>query len=206
MNVQADGLPLADVLRQALATSGLQFAIDPVSRVYITRGAAIETQLPTDFLAAPTAGRAPSTGPALAPTPLATAKLRAGSASEFKLYEIGPRQALAAGGKATLVGHVREARTGEPVVGASVYLDSPNIGVATDQFGTYALTMPTGRHTLNIRGIGIKASKRQLMLYADGRLDIEAQEDVTTLKEVAGAGRAGPQRGGPAHGRGQAGY
>ena len=183
VNAQANGLPLADLLRQVLATSGLQFAIDPASRVYITRGAAIETQLPPDFLAAPTAGRAPSTGPARAPTPLATAKARAGI-SEFKLYEVGPRQALVAGGKATLVGRVREARTGEPVVGASVYLDSPNIGVATDQFGSYALTMPTGRHTLNIRGLGIKASKRQLMLYADGRLDIEAPQDVTTLKEV----------------------
>jgi hypothetical protein len=184
VNVQANDLPLASVLQQILPAAGLQFAIDPAYRVYITRGAAIEPALPTDFLDSSPAGRAISTGPALATGPPTKASPKTGASSEFKLYEIGPRQALAPGGKATLVGHVRDARTGEPVVGASVYIESPAIGVATDQFGSYALTLPTGRHVLTIRGIGIKTSKRQLMLYADGRLDIQAPEDVTTLKEV----------------------
>jgi hypothetical protein len=183
VNVQASDQPLAPLLQQILQPTGLQFAIDPANRVYVLAGPAIQPQLPTDFLEAPKAGSTPSTGPARTAT-LAASKPRAGAVSEVKLYEIGARQELVPGKKATLTGHVRDLRTGESVVGASVYLDSPNIGVATDQFGSYALTLPTGRYLLNIRGIGIKPSKRQVMVYADGKLDIAVQEDVTTLKEV----------------------
>jgi hypothetical protein len=83
-----------------------------------------------------------------------------------------------------VAGHIREAKSGEPVPGASVYIEAPNIGVSTDQFGYYALTLPVGTHTLNIRGIGIKNTKRRIQLYSDGKLEVEVEEDITTLKEV----------------------
>jgi hypothetical protein len=183
VNVQATGQPLAAVLSQILKPTKLQFAIDAANRVYITAGAPIQVQLPADLFEAPQPGAPPRTSLAQAEASPAD-KRRPASASEFRVYDIGPRQALAPGGKATLIGHVREAQSGEPVVGAAVYIDVPPIGVTTDQFGSYALTLPVGRHNLYIRGLGIKLTKRQLMLYADGRLDVEATEDVTTLKEV----------------------
>jgi hypothetical protein len=183
VTLQVASQPLAQVLQQVLAPTKLQFGIDAANRVYILRGVAIEGQLPGDFFQAPQPGAVPTSSPALAEASRAAQRRPAGT-SEFKVYDIGPRQALVAGAKATLVGHVREAKSGEPVVGAAVYIDQPAIGATTDQFGSYALTLPVGRHNLFIRGLGIKLTKRQLMLYADGRLDIEAQEDVTTLKEV----------------------
>lgn len=190
VNLQAADQPLAVVLQQILSPTGLRFAIDAANRVYITAGQAVQTQLPADFFDAPKPGSAPAAGPALTVRAEGPGKPRPGGTSKFKVYEVGPRQGLAPGGKATLAGHVLEAQSGEPVVGASVYIDSPNVGVATDQFGSYALTLPTGRHTLNIRGIGIKASQRQIVLYADGKLNIQAQEDVTTLKEVVESEKA----------------
>ena len=105
------------------------------------------------------------------------------SASEYKVYEIGAAGS-AAGGRATLAGHIRDQKTGEPVIGASIYSESPNIGASTDQFGFYSLTLPTGRYDLKIRGVGIKNTKRQVVLRANGKLEIEVEEDIVTLKEV----------------------
>ena len=183
VNVQATSLPLAAVLNQILAPTGRQFAIDAANRVYITASAPIQVQLPADLFQAPLPGAMPRANESLADANLPD-KRRPASASEFKVYDIGARQALPPGGKATLIGHVREAKSGEPVVGAAVYIEAPPIGVTTDQFGAYALTLPVGRHTIYIRGLGLKLTKRQIMLYANGRLDVEAAEDVTTLKEV----------------------
>ena len=182
VNVQVASQPLAQVLQQVLRPTKLQVGIDAANRVFITAGPAIQTQLPADFFQVPRPGAVPS-GPALARAS-SPAQRRPVGTSEFKVYDMGPRQELRPGAKATLAGHVREAKSGEPVVGAAVYIDEPAIGATTDQFGAYALTLPVGRHNLFVRGLGIKLTKRQLMLYADGRLDIEAQEDVTTLKEV----------------------
>ncbi len=183
VDVQVTSQPLAAVLQQVLRPTRLHFAIDAANRVYVTTGAPIQVELPADMFQAPLPGAAPRSSPTpSAPSPQDKQPL-AGT-SEFKVYAIGPRQALAPGGKATLTGRVQTTKSGEPVIGAAVYVDVPPIGVTTDQAGHYALTLPVGRHNVYIRGLGIKLTKRQIMLYADGRLDIEVPTDATTLKEV----------------------
>ncbi|MFC7671077.1 carboxypeptidase-like regulatory domain-containing protein [Hymenobacter humi] len=51
----------------------------------------------------------------------------------------------------TIRGTVREAKTQEPVIGASVVVDGTSIGIATDLDGTFSLAkVPAGMHTLRI--------------------------------------------------------
>ena len=178
VDVEASNQLLTTVLEQVLRGSRLHFAIDGQNRVFITQGPAIETKLQMGFFAPDM-----TTAPALPPDYVAAGKPRPAATSLAKVYEVGTG-AAPANGRATLAGRLRSAKTGEPVVGAAVYIESPNIGVATDQFGAYVLTLPVGRYTLNIRGLGIKSTRRQILLRADGKLDIEAEEDVTNLKEV----------------------
>jgi hypothetical protein len=108
------------------------------------------------------------------------------STAENKLHEIGPRRVRIPPGNSTVSGYVRNAVTGEPVIGAAVYLQSPQIGVTTDVFGYYSLTIPRGRQRLLVKSVGMRESYRQIMLYSDGKLDIELLESVTALKEVPG--------------------
>jgi outer membrane receptor protein involved in Fe transport len=186
VTVQAQAQPLASVLQQALAPAGLQAMIDEEHNVFIIKGGELATNLPKDFFrpGAVVAGRGAS------PASPAAAGLAAGSpaapavraTSPAQVYEIG--QGGASTGRATLAGVVREAKSGEPVVGASVYIESPSIGVATDQYGYYALTLPVGPHVLHVRGIGIKNTQRRINLHANGRLDVVVAEDFTNLKEV----------------------
>ena len=188
VTMQVQATPLREVLRQALAPAGLQAAVDEEHNVFIYKGGELALTLPADYLgpaggAGATAGAA---GTATAPEPAATGAApavvaRAGSAAQ--VYEIG-RAGAAGTGRATLAGVVREAKTGEPVVGASVYIESPAIGVATDQYGYYALTLPLGAQVLHIRGIGIKNTVRHIALRGSGKLDVEVAEDFTNLKEV----------------------
>lgn len=103
--------------------------------------------------------------------------------AEAKLYSIGTKTANL-DGTATLIGTLREQATGEPLIGASVFIESPLVGTSTDQFGHYSLTIPKGRHELKIQSIGMKQTVRQVMLYSNGRLDIELEEEITPLKEV----------------------
>ncbi|WP_223648441.1 TonB-dependent receptor [Hymenobacter psoromatis] len=179
ISLNATGQPLAEVLGQALAGSKLQFAVDAARHVFISTAPAIQTALPPGYFTAPApdvaAGRPeePAAGAGAPSRPAAT-----------RLYEVGRGQAAPAGGRATLTGRVRDARTGEPVVGAAVFVEGPVIGTATDQFGAYALTLPVGRYTVNVRGIGLRNARRQVQLFASGPLDVEVEQDITPLKEV----------------------
>ena len=100
------------------------------------------------------------------------------------MYEIGDKSSPNQPRVITIAGYVRDAKTGEPVAGASVYIDNPHIGGATDQYGYYSLSLPRGRHIINIQSIGMRDTRRQIILYNDGRMNIDLQGTIITLKKV----------------------
>ena len=185
ISLNATNLPLAEVLGKALAGTKLQFAVDAAQHVFISTAPAIQTALPPGYFTAPAPAPAVAAGRPEEPTPGAAATRPAAT----RLYEVGRGQAAPAGGRATLTGRVRDARTGEPVVGAAVFVEGPVIGTATDQYGAYALTLPVGRHLVNVRGIGLRNARRPVQLYVSGPLDVEVEQDITPLKEVVVGGQ-----------------
>jgi len=190
VQVQASGLTMSTLLKQVFGHSSLQVAIDEhTHRVFITPEHPLQTQVSEGFFEPRPAGAVSPTTPATS-SPAWSGALPGAGTSEFRVYEIGPRQAAPANGRATLTGTVRTADVrSEPVVGAAVYIDSPNIGTTTDPQGNYSLTLPVGRHNLNIRGIGIRSTRRQLWVHADGRFDLEVAADVAALQEVVVEGQ-----------------
>lgn len=107
---------------------------------------------------------------------------------ENQLIEIGQSSKRFEGKLATVVGYIREAKTGEPVIGASVFKRNPTVGVITDQFGYFSLTLPKGKHELLVNFAGMKPLKRQIMLFSDGKLDLEMRNSILSLKEVVVTG------------------
>lgn len=176
VTTQVDNQPLMTVLAQVFRDTEYSFAIDKKNRVFITKGPAIITALPTES----------SVGGQMvldyAPPSDEQEKLLA--TAENKVYGIGPRRVKIPPGNSTIAGYVRNAATGEPIIGAAVYIDQPQIGVTTDALGFYALTIPRGKQRLRIRSIGMRETFRQIIFYSDGKLDIEMIESVTALKEV----------------------
>ena len=103
--------------------------------------------------------------------------------SEQRVYEIGdaknPKR-----GMISLSGNITDVKTGEPLPGVALFIENPSIGTTTDGFGYYSFQLPAGRQELNIRGMDVKETKRQLMLHSDGKLNIELEEKVVSLSEV----------------------
>ena len=104
--------------------------------------------------------------------------------SESVIYAIGNPNAPSTA-TVVMTGNVTNFKNGEPVAGITLSLEEPFIGTVTDAFGFYSIPLPPGRQELIIRGMGIKESKRQLMLFSDGKLDIEVDEKVFSLSEVS---------------------
>ncbi len=179
VNVHSEGQPLDAILNQILSATNLRYAIAG-DAVYITQEREIMTELaPGLFPATP---RATNKAPVFDYSAY-EGREKAKQLAEARLYSIGNRMDDGKG-NAMLTGSIRDAATGEPVIGTAVFVENPVVGVATDQFGYYAITLPKGRHTLQIKSVGMKSTQRQVMLYSNGRLDIELLQDITPLKEV----------------------
>lgn len=171
---------LEKTLETAFQNTHFRFAIlESQKQVFLTRGVELKTELPSGFFSAASSDTAHNALPDYGDKKAA----RLDASIENKLFEIGAKGS-AASGNITVVGYVRNIKTGEPVVGASISQANTSNGTSTDQYGFYSITLPRGRHTLIIQGIGMTDTRRQLMVYSNGKLDIDMTERVISLREV----------------------
>jgi len=188
VNVQVTDKSLDFILDQAFRNSTYHFAIvKSKMRVYLTRQKEIYTAIaPGYFNNADTNAVKPQAGNAEALTDYTpnTKPQISKSTLENKLYTVGIRTNEIKPGNATMSGYVKDLKTGGPVIGASIYVVNTHIGVISDRFGYYTISLPRGKQILDIKAVGMKDTRRQIMLYADGELNIDIQEQVTVLKEV----------------------
>ncbi len=183
VTIDVSDKPLETVLDLVFAGKDFRYTVLQ-QQVFLSKGKALRPHFITGYF-----NDAPTGTPAKQPDAAAAfsdeKEVKVPEATtETKTYEIGARTNVIKSGKATLAGYVRDVKSGEPVVGASIYNAEFKIGTASDQFGYYSITLPRGRHTLAIKGLGLKDTWRKIILYGDGKLNIELQERVTALKEV----------------------
>ncbi len=105
------------------------------------------------------------------------------SLEENRLFELGAASKGASKTSVTLAGYIKDSKTGETIVGATVS-SGVNNTVTTDGFGYYSITLPKGRHTLTFSSSGMKETRRQVQLNDDGKLDVELSGQVASLKAV----------------------
>lgn len=84
----------------------------------------------------------------------------------------------------TISGIVKDARNGETLFGASVYLKTTSIGVLTNEYGFYSISAPKGTYTLVISYLGYDNVINEIEFKSDQKLDFELTENSTQLKEV----------------------
>jgi len=106
------------------------------------------------------------------------------SRGKYKLYKIGNPADFNKGKYAFLSGTVKDGNTGLPAPGVVVYFPALKKGTTTDEKGHYSLWLPKGQHAVEYRLIGMHIEKRNLILFSDGRFDIEIFEQVNQLGEV----------------------
>lgn len=182
INMTVNRATIRQILDQLFEKTDFHYAIDPTGRIFITKQVIILTALPT-YLGGPArlSDTLKSTGNIEQDQPERSRLKKV--LAENRLIEIG-NKLTPSGGKATIAGYVRNDKTGEPIAGANLYADTMSLVITTDQFGYYSLTLPKGRHIIRISDAGMKDTRRQIALYSDGKLDVDMQDAVTTLKTV----------------------
>lgn len=186
INVSFHNQHIDKVLEQALAPyKEYYFSIDPQNRVFLTRHVKVQTTLPPGIVHRQ---KSSSVFPAQLNTIAdAEAVRNAGTpdiVSENRLYEIGIKTNEIKQDNTILNGYIRNSKTGEPVMNALIFSDVLKISAATDKFGYYTIILPAGRHTLQVQGLGLQDTRIQVIMYDNGKLDLELQERVVALKEV----------------------
>jgi hypothetical protein len=89
-------------------------------------------------------------------------------------------------GKVTLSGTIRDAKTGESLIGATAFAKNANAssGAAANAYGFYSITLPAGQYSLTMQFIGYTPKTQTIDLQRNQTLDVELAPQSVDLSEV----------------------
>ena len=86
--------------------------------------------------------------------------------------------------KYTISGFVKEKSSAEELIGANIVSESLRIGVTTNAYGFYSLTLPEGNYKIRYSFIGYQDTVITLSLIKSERLDVEMEPYTQELSEI----------------------
>lgn len=91
--------------------------------------------------------------------------------------------------KYTVSGIIKDKKTGETAIGATLRVkELTATGVVSNEFGFYSITLPAGTYTFIITYLGYTEVQKKVVLDKNQKLDVQLEEQATTLNEVVVSG------------------
>jgi hypothetical protein len=91
--------------------------------------------------------------------------------------------------KYTISGHIKDSKTGEAMIGATIMLkEMPQIGTVSNAYGFYSLTVSEGTYTMITRFMGYTPFSQQVVMKQNVKLNIELLEKGVEQKTVVVTG------------------
>ncbi len=84
----------------------------------------------------------------------------------------------------TISGTIRDHKNGEVLIGANVMVKSLSVGVATNMYGFYSLSLDPGKYTLQYTYVGYVTYEKEIDLATNVTFNIEIEEESQEIKEV----------------------
>ncbi|NOZ48061.1 MAG: TonB-dependent receptor [Chlorobi bacterium] len=97
---------------------------------------------------------------------------------------IGNSNKLKPGKNTKINGKLFDKETGEPLIGATVYLNELNRGSASDVNGFISLALPPGKYSADFQCLGMEGIKCILDVRSDGYFSLPMKKGLISLSEV----------------------
>jgi len=87
--------------------------------------------------------------------------------------------------KYTLSGYVKDAKTGEELIGATVFIKEPQfLGTSTNAYGFYSITLPEGEYSITAQFLGYGPKAIQIVLKQNTKQDFTLSEIINQLGQL----------------------
>ena len=84
----------------------------------------------------------------------------------------------------TLSGYVKDAKTGEALIGVSIFVEKESKGVTTNVYGYYSISLNAGQYDVKYSYVGYSSIVKTVQFSDHVRLNIELSESKDLLDEV----------------------
>jgi hypothetical protein len=175
---------LREVLEAGLKPAHLAFYIDDGDRVFIIPGEAVIGELPDYSTMIDSAGSRPGADAGKGPTNTEKRYIEGRKAGIRETLVVGKGTAEDSRSGVVVFGKMSERETGEPLIGATLYVQEPKKGAVTDVDGRFSIVLRPGRYSVDFNCMGMQALHYYLDVRSGGNLDIVMDKSLIPISEV----------------------
>lgn len=190
ISTTADSLPLSKLMHNILVSTTLDFVLTSPRTVVLLPDKRFVHDLPeyrnsTDSL---DVSEKNATGNG--------AKYLAGRQPDMvQTIIVGSRNKARLGKAALIQGKITDEETGEPLIGATMFIPELKRGTATDGLGALSLSLMAGKYTVEFQYLGMKELKCILDVRSDGAFSVKMKKQIQSIQEIVVQGNEGVKRG-----------
>ncbi|KPK87803.1 MAG: hypothetical protein AMS27_01355 [Bacteroides sp. SM23_62_1] len=184
VTVSGSNLSLQNTLQRVLLPEGLNYFIDEWNHIYLTNQLSLVIQLP-DYEGS--AGQAEELEGSEKEDVLTSAEQKYIDGRKARIIEtirIGDSKESNGQKSAVVHGRMTDTETGEPLVGATVYIRELKKGAATDLDGHFSLVLSPGTYTIEFTCMGMKSRQYYLEVLSGGSISIPMEKSLIPIAEV----------------------
>ncbi|NLA23690.1 MAG: TonB-dependent receptor, partial [Bacteroidales bacterium] len=86
-------------------------------------------------------------------------------------------------------GYVKDASSGEELIGANIMLEDSKTGTTTNTYGFYSLSLPEGKHNIRFSFVGYADELKEINLNKNISLNISLESKAFVIEEIIVAGQ-----------------
>jgi hypothetical protein len=101
-----------------------------------------------------------------------------------EVITVGTKSKSLSGKKCIVNGKIRDKSSGEPLIGATVFIEDLEIGTVTDLDGQFKLALTTGKYKAIFNYMSMKKKEYYLQVYTSGTITIEMEKELIEIHEV----------------------
>lgn len=174
---------LAEILVRALEGSGLEFYIDRELNVILTPLIKLTADLPVTY--SPEAATVDIRDAKALITESEGRYINGRKTARAETIIIGSAESSSAGRKVIINGKMSDLESGEPLIGATIYVEELKKGSISDMKGQYSLVIGRGTYSILINCMGMKEQRYFLQVNSDGVLDLALEKELISINEVS---------------------
>jgi hypothetical protein len=191
VTVSGSGLPLLTVLDSILTKQGVYYFMDEWNHLFITGTDTLLDRLPLyeqPGQMQPEQEMAEhSTGEIVNGSGVSSAEQRYMTGRQQRVLEtihVGTGGEMQNGRSVVIQGRIEDEESGEPVTGATIYIEELKKGTSTSNEGLFRMVVPTGSHHMVCNSMGMEPLQFTLVVHSEGYLALSMKRTLIPLDEV----------------------
>ncbi len=184
VTISGENISLRSALDRILLPSGLSYYLDPELELFLTDQAPLVSSLPDynrtgeDLLSAESGVDQDDL------TSTERRYIEGRRAGLLETIRVGNPEAGNGLTTTVLHGKITDMETGEPLIGATIYVEELKKGAITDVDGRFSMVLSPGKYTVDFNCMGMESRQNYMELFSEGDISIAMKKSLISLSEV----------------------